>query len=267
VLLIPGRQFYAKGLPALLRLAPALIWETNERPAPFAGTVVIEAATDEANSVDTPVSSKAPEPASSSASYLTTTEPTPTTPAPTNTADAMDDLIALMEPSPAPALEAPASTVTLPASADAQPPSPELEPSPVPAQPDTPTTPSAEHFMRWLKHALATHKLILNDAKALVHTVDNTAFLVTPGIFQRYAQEHPHTATLAKQENQQDWQWLQKRFEKLGLHRKHPNSLNIWTCEVTGPRKSRRLHGYLLGNTGSLFDDVPPNNPYLSICS
>jgi len=117
--------------------------------------------------------------------------------------------------------------------------------------------------MTWLKHALATRKLILNDAKALIHTVDNTAFLVTPGIFQRYAQEHPQTAAFAKAENQQDWQWLQKRFEKLAIHRKHPSGLNIWTCAVTDPRKSRRLHGYLLSNADTLFEVLPANNPYL----
>ncbi len=79
-----------------------------------------------------------------------------------------------------------------------------------------------------------------------MHTVNDTAYLVSPGVFQRYAQEHPEVAALAKQENQPDWEWVQKRFEKLQLHRKQPNGLNIWTCEATGPRKSRRLHGYLL---------------------
>jgi len=249
----------------LLRLAPALIWEASERPAPFAGTVVIAAVADEAASVTTPVPLEAPESASSSASPPMATEPAPSASAPTTTADAMNDLLVLMEPSPAPVPEVPASTVTLPASADAHPPSPEPEPSPMPAQPDPLTTPSAEHFMLWLKHALTTRKLILNDAKALVHTVDNTAFLVSPGIFQRYAQEHPQTAALAKQENQQDWQWLQKRFEKLGLHSKQPGGLNIWTCEVTGSRKSRRLHGYLLNNADVLFGEVPLNNPYLTV--
>jgi hypothetical protein len=34
---------------------------------------------------------------------------------------------------------------------------------------------------------------------------------------------------------------------------------------VTGPRKSRRLHGYLLEDFRVLFDDVPLNNPYLSL--
>ncbi len=62
-----------------------------------------------------------------------------------------------------------------------------------------------------------------------------------------------------------DWQWVQKRFEKLGLHRKHDSGLNIWICEVTGPRKSRKLHGYLLIDANWLFDAVPPNNPYLRV--
>src|SRR3546814_11798793 len=50
--------------------------------------------------------------------------------------------------------------------------------------------PSGEHFMMWLKHGITSHKLVINDAKALVHTVSDTAYLVSPGVFQRYAQEH-----------------------------------------------------------------------------
>jgi integrating conjugative element relaxase (TIGR03760 family) len=61
------------------------------------------------------------------------------------------------------------------------------------------------------------------------------------------------------------WQWVQKRFEKLGQHRKQPSGLNIWTCEVTGPRKSRRLHGYLLASPDALFQETPPDNPYLRL--
>ena len=117
--------------------------------------------------------------------------------------------------------------------------------------------------MAWLQQGVASRRLIINDAKALVHTVGDTAYLVSPGVFQRYAQEHPQVGTLAKQESQQDWQWVQKRFERLQLHRKQPNGLNIWTCEVTGPRKSRRLHGYLLEDPALLFTETPPNNPYL----
>ncbi|MEI7352414.1 DNA-binding domain-containing protein, partial [Pectobacterium parmentieri] len=110
-----------------------------------------------------------------------------------------------------------------------------------------------------------SHKLIINDAKAMVHTVNDTVYLVSPGVFQRYAQEHPTIATQAKQEGLQDWQWIQKRFEKQQVHRKQPNGLNIWTCQVTGPRKTRRLHGYLLTEPSSIFSEQPPNNPYLTL--
>ena len=119
--------------------------------------------------------------------------------------------------------------------------------------------------MAWLRQGIFSRRLIINDAKALVHTVSDTAYLVSPGVFQRYAQEHPQVGTLAKLENQQDWQWVQKRFERLQLHRKQPNGLNIWTCEVIGPRKSRKLHGYLLLEPQSAFSATPPNNPYVAL--
>lgn len=43
--------------------------------------------------------------------------------------------------------------------------------------------------------------------------------------------------------------------------------MELWTCEVTGARKSHRLHGYLLTNGGTLFAQVPFDNPYLKVSS
>lgn len=43
-----------------------------------------------------------------------------------------------------------------------------------------------------------------------MHTVSDTAYLDSPGVFQRYAQEHPQVDALARQDKQQDWQWVQK---------------------------------------------------------
>ena len=69
---------------------------------------------------------------------------------------------------------------------------------------------------------------------------------VSPGVFQRYAQEHLQIAALAKQEKLEGWRWVQKRF------------LRNWGCTASSQRveyldlrshgaaKSRRLHGYLL---------------------
>ncbi len=248
----------------LLRLAPALIWREDDRPEPFTGTVEIEVELNDAttqSSIDSgetsPVAAAAPAPSAAPA------------------ADSVDALLALLGTS------------------DTEPPSqrPEAEPPPASGIDDPPATsqandamlapaaaplstknsgntreqPSGEHFMAWLRQHVQSRKLIINDAKALVHTVAGTAFLVSPGVFQRYAQEHPHTATLAKQDQTPGWQWVQKRFEKLQLHRKQANGLNLWACEVSGPRRSRRLHGYLLAEPQHLFDEVPPNNPFLQL--
>ncbi|MBP0714289.1 MobH family relaxase [Burkholderia sola] len=265
----------------VLRLAPALIWDIGERPAPFAGTVAIDTAP-----AETDVDASAPQPAAT----VKPTAPTPESapwedggssalapvppPAAQAAPDVLADMLALVGMSDAPGVrqdadavpeQAPAAPVEapMPAPAEALPPPP--APSPAPAS--TVEQPSGEHFMAWLKLAITSRKLVINDAKALVHTVSDTAYLVSPGVFQRYAQEHPQVGVLARQEGQgqQDWQWVQKRFEKLQLHRKQKDGLNIWTCEVTGPRKSRRLHGYLLQSHHPLFSDSPVNNPYLRL--
>ncbi|WP_062792852.1 conjugal transfer nickase/helicase domain-containing protein [Serratia sp. C-1] len=52
---------------------------------------------------------------------------------------------------------------------------PELQPSAAPsaatAKNETQAHPSGEHFIAWLRQHISTRKLIINDAKALVHTV------------------------------------------------------------------------------------------------
>ncbi|ATF90456.1 conjugal transfer nickase/helicase domain-containing protein [Burkholderia gladioli] len=142
--------------------------------------------------------------------------------------------------------------------------SPSIEPSSLSAL-SSGRSPSGEHFVTWLRDSIQTRRLIINDAKALVHTVAGSVFLVSPGVFQRYAQEHPEVARLAKQEQQTEWAWVQKRFEWLGIHRKQNNGLNIWTCDVTGPRKIRQLHEYLLNDAALLSGTVSPDNPYLQL--
>ncbi|MDT4853129.1 hypothetical protein FQZ97_873830 [compost metagenome] len=248
----------------LLRLAPTLIWDDDDRPAPFSGTIAVEP--------EPKADSPAPPPGDTSdASPITVAPARPATP----TVDSVDALLALLAPSdtgsptqapaaaPSPAIALVEPSVPAYGHDQTSPPAPALSPSSNCGH--SPELPSGEHFIAWLQQRIQDRKLIINDAKALVHTVADTVFLVSPGVFQRYAQEHPQTAELAKQDQVADWQWVQKRFEKLQLHRKQDNGLNIWTCEVTGPRKSRRLHGYLLKAPGSLFTECPLNNPYLSL--
>ena len=240
----------------LLRLAPTLIWESNELPAPFAGTVTLVQDGGESAEAEPVLLTTAPPIVASSAARPSG-----------DGVDALLDLLGTSETTPSKPLSA--AEEHQPASERrileiTQPPR-SASSAAVSAQPESDATPSGENFSAWLHQCIARRTLVINDAKALVHTVADTAYLVSPGVFQRYAQEHPKTAFLARQEGLADWQWVQKRFEKLQLHRKQPNGLNIWTCQVTGLRKSRRLHGYLLKDPRHLFEITPPNNPYLSL--
>ena len=238
-----------------LKLPPAMIWEADERPEAFSGTVLPEAEDEAAMESPSAVPAVLQDDEADAGRA--------TTPA-VAAGDGLDDVLSLLEidseqdEPPEAAEHAPAGDDAVSLS------TPDVTTAVSQGHGDT-TTPSGEHFMSWLRQSVQRRKLIINDAKALVHTVDDTAYLVSPGVFQRYTQEHPQVAHLAKQDSQSDWQWIQKRFESLGLHRKRTSGLNIWTCEITGPRRSRRLHGYLLNNPDMLFDDLPPNNPYLAV--
>ena len=239
-----------------LKLSPAIIWEAADRPAPFAGRVQVEAERAE----PTPQA-----PAVADGPRVDGIEAAPASTAPIASAATDTGMAALLDlpgdAAPPVALEAPSCPVAAAEPAPSTVPPPQM--SLAPAQDRV--EPSGAHFMAWLRQGIQTRRLIINDAKALVHTVAGTAYLVSPGVFQRYAQEYLQVAALAKQEKLEGWQWVQKRFEKLGQHRKQPSGLNIWTCEVTGPRKSRRLHGYLLASPDALFQETPPDNPYLRL--
>ncbi|MFG6892044.1 MobH family relaxase [Burkholderia pseudomallei] len=258
-----------------LKLASASIWDTDSQPSLFAGSVRVEQDTGIVGdaAVTTPPTTTSPFTGNTSSSPTTTL---PASPAPSRASDTIDALLDLLggpvpapidvpgnNPSTSPRAIAGNDVSTLQSGAIAEMP-PSTEPSSGPA-PSAETRPSGEHFVSWLRDSIHTRRLIVNDAKALVHTVDETAFLVSPGIFQRYAQEHPEIGHFATQEQLLEWVWIQKRFERLGLHRKQNDGLNIWTCEVTGPRKSRRLHGYLMRTASLVFADTPPTNPYLKI--
>ena len=116
----------------------------------------------------------------------------------------------------------------------------------------------------WVKEGILSHKLVINDSKAKIHTVGGTFFLVTPGLFQRFAQEFPGISLGADHEIE-EWRWVQKQFEKLKAHKKRDNGLNIWTCQIQGPRKRAKLKGYLLEDPELILKSLPPDNPYLML--
>ncbi|MCI0400471.1 MAG: DNA-binding domain-containing protein, partial [Gammaproteobacteria bacterium] len=81
--------------------------------------------------------------------------------------------------------------------------------------------------------------------------------LVSPGIFRDYG--------IAVQA---PWASIQKRFQKLRIHRKTPEGFNIWTYTVTGKRRSNVLKGLVIEEPDKMFRgpiDLPPPNPHLSL--
>ncbi|WP_349975803.1 MobH family relaxase [Pseudomonas sp. WHRI 8519] len=116
-------------------------------------------------------------------------------------------------------------------------------------------------FIEWLTEGVRSHHLIVNDSKAVVHTVNGTFFLVTPSIFKRYVAEQSRGSNEFQKND--EWRSIQREFEKLSVHLKRADGKNIWTCKVKGPRKKSSLNGYLLREPKIISNDKHPNNPFL----
>lgn len=268
----------------LLKLSPSLIWsDPNERPTVYAGTLEVEAG----NAVDE-LEAQSPSAApvkSSPKADEANAAPAPLTPAPTVSADTpqrpsddpaeFDALLALLNNVNEPLEDTQSNSLSPIQSQSSKPDDSERLHSPnsggVPAPNDKEViampsnTELGQGFVEWLKQGIASRKIIINDTKALVHTVAGTAMLVTPGIFKRYVLEFPHIEQQAKAQQVNAWQLVQRSFEKQKLHRKTLKSLNIWNCDVIGPRKSKQLKGYLLLDPLTIFSEVPLDNASLSL--
>ena len=248
----------------LLRLSPALIWtDANDRPAAYSGTVQVdESGTPDAQSLPSTLQ-KPPQVDSATPFAATTNALFEHLPPSTSDPAEVEALMALLDNIKAPL---------------------ESRPDTSPSQPETPladagnedvtetlTAPPRQKielgqgFVDWLKEGIAARRIIINDTKALVHTVAGTAMLVTPGIFKRFVLEFPALEAQAKAQELNAWQLVQRSFEKLKLHRKTAKSLNIWTCNVVGPRSTKKLRGYLLNDPLTVFNEVPFDNVSLNL--
>jgi integrating conjugative element relaxase (TIGR03760 family) len=220
-----------------LRIQPALIWGNEDRPEAFSGTVSI-AVYD--HPTDAPVSPPASK-AGGTGSHQSPSQPDPMAMEDADYLGTLLDMFKFEEPETSDASLESALEISN-------------------TLPDNP----GQVFLNWVKEGIQSHKLIINDSKAKIHTVCGSVILVTPGLFQRYAQEFPGISQEADQEIE-EWRWVQKQFEKLKVHKKRGNGLNIWACQVQGPRKKATLKGYLIEEPKLLFEWIPPDNPFLKI--
>lgn len=99
--------------------------------------------------------------------------------------------------------------------------------------------PPGEDFIAWLRGGLKTHKILMNDSKALVHAVDGMLLVVSPKVFKRYCQEMSG--------DEKSWKEVQDSFQKLKLHKKNKDGGSFHKVKVVGPnKKSSTLSGYLV---------------------
>jgi hypothetical protein len=246
-----------------LRLSPALVWDTSDRPPPFSGTVRLDSGP-AASGSDVADRSLAP-PALDSPAPQRIDKGQHGTDA---SSDAVREILGLLDGASQdalpPAAEPTTSVTNALRSSHRSGDGPDSAGNADQVSATTEERPG-ELFVQWLRDGIRSHRLIINDAKALVHTVTGTAFLVSPGLFQRYVREHPEVNRRAGSTEVGDWQLAQKQFERMHLHKKQRDGRNVWTCEVNGPRRRRKLHGYLLVAPGKIFYEVPPDNPFLKL--
>jgi integrating conjugative element relaxase (TIGR03760 family) len=266
-----------KSTLTFLKISPALIWPNPaDRPEPYVGSVTPE--TEPGATASTPttetICAVPHEPAELPAQQHAIRKLIQPNSGDRIQLSEQDDLLSLYSDVTEPSEELPASQ----GSAADSPPMQGMEeaesaeaslaaPARNAAQKDVLTMPTSSSmggaFIAWMKTGIASHKLIINDAKALIHTVDDTVMLVTPGIFKRYVLEHPELEQVGSKKGAAAWQQVQRAFEKEKVHQKTNNQLNIWTYDVIGPRKTTKLKGYLLKDAKLLFNEQPWNNPSL----
>ncbi|MBJ2281736.1 helicase/relaxase domain-containing protein [Pseudomonas sp. MF6767] len=222
-----------------LRIQPTLIWGSEERPEAFSGTVSV--ATNDHQPDGPP--SPSPPTAVNTRSTRSQSQPDSLVMEDDDYLGTLLDMFEITEPETNRSPLESAHEISDPASDN-----------------------SGQVFLSWVKEGIQSHKLIINDSKAKVHTVSGRVFLVTPGIFQRYVQEFPGISMGAYYEGE-EWRWVQKQFERLKTHKKRDDGLNIWLCQVEGPRKKAKLKGYLLQNPALFFEagSMPADNPFLKL--
>jgi len=106
---------------------------------------------------------------------------------------------------------------------------------------------AGEQFLNWLQTGLTSGEIITNDVRARVHVVTEGILVVSPAIFKDFASHSDH-----------DWNHIQKRFQKLGLHEKTPQGTNIHNYRTTGGRKSSAINGLLIQDSSILFPNQQP---------
>lgn len=112
---------------------------------------------------------------------------------------------------------------------------------------------AGKQFQAWLRDGLVKGRLAINTPQARIHVVPEGLVLVSPGIFKDFDPAR--------------WSHVQKRFQKLKLHQRTHDNMNIWTCKAAGTRKQALMKVYLISKTEvqKLGLTLPPPNTAVSL--
>jgi len=112
-------------------------------------------------------------------------------------------------------------------------------------------------FFSWLQEGIKTGRLKTNQAKARIHRVDEGVIIITPGIFQDFAN------TLASENVK--WTVIQNKVLKRKWHVRDEKGLNVVKYQVKGQSKQTRVNAILFKDTSTIFGQstLPDSNPHL----
>jgi integrating conjugative element relaxase (TIGR03760 family) len=132
-------------------------------------------------------------------------------------------------------------------------------------------SPLVQLFLSWLQDGVVGGNVLINESSALVHFVAEGMLLATPGVFQRFAQDcQSELAQLTDPKDsgkKEPWRKIQLAFQKSGYVCKAPplpgadsGYLHAYTTAKMG---ARALQVFLLPKPQALFSPVPPINPMI----
>ena len=111
-------------------------------------------------------------------------------------------------------------------------------------------------FLKWIIENIENRKLAFNQPNARVQVVEDGVLLVSPGIFQDCVKQTKLDVP---------WETIQKKFCKLGLHKKGNDGLNLHPYQVSGKQRTGKVMAFLLEDTRLVFRKAKPKpNPHVA---
>ncbi len=112
-------------------------------------------------------------------------------------------------------------------------------------------------FFDWLQAGIEKGNLKTNQSKARIHIVQEGVILITPGIFQDFAN--------TKNDALYKWNTLQQKVLKKNWHERDNKGLNVVKYAVKGKNKKTTVNAILFQDTSIVFgsQEQPKSNPHL----